>query len=154
MTLRKVILCFLIVFIFSVGCSSKATLEFDSIADHKDVVEESEYGKISMEFLTLDGENIRSFSAKPDKVYEFDYDYLVTKGNIKLQFRDSDDHIINEIVLSEEEYISAKEEIEKETEGAVEVHEFGRSVKVKSRDHRLKIYIIGSEASGKLNIIW
>lgn len=146
MRLRKIAISFFVfIFILFTGCS-RNTLEIESIANHKDIVEDSEYGKIIMEFSELDGEDIRSFSAKQGKIYKFEYKYLITEGTIALQFRDSKDNVITEIILSEDEY--------KDSEGKVEMHEFGGNVEVKSSDQKIKIVIIGKEAKGKINITW
>jgi hypothetical protein len=143
----------MIVFIIFTGCS-RNTLEFENIASHKDIVEESEYGKIKMEFSKLDGEDIRSFNTKQGKTYKFGYKYLITEGAIVLQFRDSKDNIITEIILSEDDYKDAKKETEKDDGGQVKIHEFGSNIKVKSSDQKIKIAIIGKEASGKIKITW
>lgn len=102
----------------------------------------------------LDGENIRTFSAKQGKIYKFDYKYLIKEGTIRLQFRDSKDDIITEIILSEDGYKNAKKEIEKDAEEKVEIHEFGGNIKIKSRDQKIKIAIIGEKARGKISITW
>lgn len=107
MRLVKIIICFFVV-VFFVGCSSRNTLEFENISNHIDITEDSKYGKIMMEFSMLDGENIRTFSAKQGKIYKFDYKYLIKEGTIRLQFRDSKDDIITEIILSEDGYKNAK----------------------------------------------
>ncbi|MCT4544484.1 MAG: hypothetical protein N4A63_13135 [Vallitalea sp.] len=133
---------------------SKKSLEFESIANHVNVVEESEYGKIKMEFAKLDGEDIRSFSSKEGKIYAFKYSYLIAEGTIELQFRDSQDNVITKITLSEDEYKEAKKDLKKDSDGEVEVYEFGSTIHVKSSDKKIKIAIIGKDAKGNINITW
>ncbi|MCT4542425.1 MAG: nucleotidyltransferase domain-containing protein [Vallitalea sp.] len=143
MRLKKIISCFFICILIFTACSRKS-LEFESIANHVNVVEESEYGKIKMEFSKLDGEDIRSFSAKEGKTYAFEYAYLITEGTIELQFRDSQDNVITKITLSEDEYKEAKKELKKDND--VEVYEFGSTIQVKSNDKKIKIAIIGKDS--------
>ncbi|QUI24113.1 hypothetical protein HZI73_18235 [Vallitalea pronyensis] len=153
MKLQKAIICLLVFMIVLTGCR-KETLEFEAFANHMGLVEESEYGKIMMEFSKLDGEDIRSFSTQEGKKYEFQYNYLITEGAIEVQFRDSQGNVITSINLSEDEYKEEKESLQEESNGPVEIHEFCRVISVKSRDKRIKIALIGKEAKGNFNITW
>lgn len=55
MRIQKIIISIVMVAFIFTGCSKKI-LALEGIANHVDIVEESEYGKIKMEFLKLDGE--------------------------------------------------------------------------------------------------
>lgn len=50
--------------------------------------------------------------------------------------------------------IKMQKEIEKDAEEKVEIHEFGGNIKIKSRDQKIKIAIIGEKARGKISITW
>ncbi len=152
---KKLFAIYIITMIFVMlitGCNKK-TLQNEGLANHKEVTEDSEYGKISMKFLRLDGENIRSFSAKKGKGYKFDYDYLITDGTITLQFRDSKDNIISEAILSDQEYIEEMEKLLEESD-SVKIYFFGKTINVLSNDDKIKIAIIGDNASGELKLTW
>ncbi len=145
--------CIAIIFVVLTGCNKK-TLQIESLTNHKETIEESEYGKISMEFSLLDGEDIRSFTAKKGEKYTFDYEYLIMEGTVTLQFRDSKDNIISQIILSDEEYKTEMKRSEKESDGEVNLHLFGSNISIISNDDKIKIAIIGKDAKGKLELSW
>ncbi len=136
-----------------VGCSNKE-INYESMAQHKDLFEETEYGSINMIFSLLNGDNIRTFHTKPGKKYEFNYAYLIEEGFIALQFRDSEDNVLDEISLSAEEYKSEKSKLESEHDGSVNINEFGSMTTIMSKDDEIKIVISGKDAKGKLHIKW
>lgn len=152
MKLPKIIILLLTILMLT-GCENK-TLEISSIADHTGLVENSKYGEINMEFSNLDGEDIRSFSSKKGKKYEFNYNYLIKEGNLTIQFRDSEDNIIEEIDISEDEYIKALEQLESENDGPVQLYEFCKTTGIESSDNKIKIALIGDNAKGKIQLTW
>ncbi|PKM66202.1 MAG: hypothetical protein CVU95_12790 [Firmicutes bacterium HGW-Firmicutes-2] len=145
------VMCLIVVSI--VGCT-KREIDYESIADHKNFVESTEYGNINMEFSLLNGNDIRSFDSKRGKEYQFDYEYLVTEGSILLQFRDSEDKIIDEVLLTEDEYLDAVYNLESEHEGEVNLYKFGSNITIDSKDEKIKIVISGDNAKGRINISW
>jgi adenylate cyclase len=151
--MKKIIFIVILVGVIFTGCAKK-TIEYESIANHVDLVEESEYGSISLEFSELDGENIRSFKSKKRKEYKFDYEYLITEGSLTIEFRDSKDNIIETFVLDESEYVDALESLKKDPGETVTLHEIGSFISVKSSDSRIKIALIGEKAKGKIKIVW
>ena len=150
--MKKLMIILIIAMILLTGCADKS-LDYESMANHVDLVEESEYGNVSLEFSELDGENIRSFESKKGKEYKFDYDYLITEGSLTIQFRDNKDNILEEFVLDESEYINALESLKKDNETAA-LHGIGSSISVKANDGRIKIALIGEKAKGKFKIVW
>lgn len=131
------------------GCSSRL-LVFEKLADHTNIVENSVYGKIDMKFDTLDGEDVRVFTAKPGASYDFKYEYNIAKGDIKIIFTDSKENI-----LAQTKWKSEVETEIRESEGDTAILNGSGGVEaVKSADERLRIVIIGKEASGNLKIVW
>ena len=147
------IIIFIMVMILITACGQE-NLTYESVANHVDLVEESEYGSISLEFSELDGENIRSFESKKGKEYKFDYDYLITEGSLTIEFRDSKDNILEEFVLDESEYINALESLKKDHGETAALHGIGSSISVKASDDKIKIAIVGEKAKGKFKIAW
>lgn len=135
------------------GCAKKEIV-YEGMAEHKDLIEETEYGNIRMSFSRLNGSDIRTFESKPDKVYAFKYTYLITEGFISLQFRDSMDNVLEEILLSSEDYETEKNKLPGGQEGRANIQEFGSQRSVKSTDKAIKIVINGNEAKGHFNITW
>ena len=147
------IIVLVLVSISLVGCSNKE-INYESTAQHKDLFEETEYGSINMTFALLNGDDIRAFHTKPGEKYEFNYTYLITEGFIALQFRDSEDNVLEEISLSGEQYKSEKLKLESEHDGSVNIDEFGSMTTIISKDNEIKIVISGKDAKGKLHIKW
>ncbi|WP_281817218.1 hypothetical protein [Vallitalea longa] len=148
----KIVIILMIVLMLT-GCGKK-TLEITSIANHTELVENSKYGEISMEFAKLDGEDIRAFSSKKGEEYKFEFNYLIKEGNLNLQFRDSQDNIISDINLSEKEYMNELEQLQQECDGDVNIEEFCRNIVIESSDNKIKVALIGEKAKGKIDIIW
>ena len=147
------IIMFIMVMILMTACGQE-NLTYESIANHVDLVEVSEYGNVSLEFSELDGENIRSFKSKKGKEYKFDYDYLITEGSLTIEFRDSKDNILEEFELDESEYIIALESLKKDHGETAALHEIGSFITVKASDDKIKIALIGEKAKGKIKIVW
>ena len=143
----------ILVSISFVGCSNKE-IRYESMAQHDELFEETEYGSINMNFSLLNGDDIRTFQTKPGEEHEFNYTYLITEGIISLQFRDSEDNVLEEISLSAEEYRSGMLKLESEHDGEVNIHEFGSMTTITSKDHEVRIVISGKDAKGKLHIEW
>lgn len=150
--MKKIMIVLIVAMFLLTGCAEE-TLKYESMANHVDLVEESEYGSISLEFSELDGENIRSFESKKGQDYKFDYDYLITEGSLTIEFRDSKDNILEEFVLDESEYINALESLKEDNETAA-LHGIGSSISVKASDDKIKIVIVGEKAKGKFKIVW
>lgn len=136
-----------------VGCTNRE-INYENLAQHKDLVEETDYGNISMSFSLLNGDDIRTFHTRPGKKYNFEYTYLITEGSILLQFRDSEDNVLDEVLLSDEEYKLEKTKLESENDGSVNIYEFGSLTRIYSRDVEIKIVISGINAKGKLSVKW
>ena len=136
-----------------IGCSNKE-IYYESMAQHNELIEETEYGSINMTFSLLNGDDIRTFNAKAGKKYVFNYSYLITGGLISLQFLDSEDNVLDEILLSSDEYESEKAKLENEHEGAVNIDEFVSMTSITSKDDKIKILISGKDAKGKLLVKW
>ena len=148
--IRQIISCVLMlsfIMLFS-GCGK--TLQYESIADHLNVVENSKYGLIDMKFDLLNGKNIRTFQTKVGITYNFGYDIDIQKGDIRVIFTDSNDNIIEDIGWISE----YKKEIDPENNDHVNVYGTGGVKKVKSIDDKIKVIIEGKEAVGSINISW
>lgn len=143
-----VVLVFITSFTFG-GCSAEE-LQFEKIANHTNVVEDSAYGKIKMTFDILDGEDVRAFETKPGKTFSFIYDYDIDQGDIKIAFTDS-----NGEILGQTEWSSEFENRIQESEGeSAKLNGSGGVLSIKSTDNKLRIVIMGKVASGNLVIEW
>ncbi|QSX04680.1 hypothetical protein JYG23_08150 [Sedimentibacter sp. zth1] len=157
MKIMKYVLYILLISVLVTGCSViDKEIKIESIANHKEIKEDLEYGNIKMEFELLDGEDIRSFVVKKNKSYKFDIEYIITEGTLTLEFRDSKNNKLEEIVITEEEYKSELEKLKKENpeSGNTQIYTFGTTLNLKSSDNQMKIVLKGENAKGKINIEW
>lgn len=144
--LFKVLFCiFSIILIVNLTSCSKEELQFEEMANHKNVVESSQYGKIDMSFDELDGKDIRTFKTKVDKEYEFEYKYKIDSGELLIEFTDSKGNILAKLPDGNE--------LKKE-DSHIKIGEVGGVIKVTSADEKIKIIINGKKASGYININW
>jgi len=126
------------------ACAKKSPeLEYEKIAIHEDMIENSEYGKIDMKFKKLDGEDIRSFKAEKGKIYKFKYE--AESGEIKIQFADSEGNILDRLPDGSET---------KQSNDNIHIGEIGGYIDVESPDEQMKIIIVGKNVEGYVNITW
>jgi hypothetical protein len=147
--LRRIIISFLalLIILSFTGCIKKELI-FEKYANHINVVEDSRYGKIKMNFDKLDGEDIRSFKAIEGKKYEFEYEYNISSGDIKIVITNS-----NNIILAESKWKTKLEhDIMKDTDDPINVDGSGGVLGINSIDDKIRIVIIGKEATGDLKI--
>lgn len=126
------------------ACTDKS-LEYEKIAIHEDMIEDSVYGKIDMKFKKLDGVDIRSFKASKGERYKFDYKYKAESGEIMIQFADSKGYIIG--------YLPDGSEM-KQNDDNIHIGEIGGIIEVESVDEQMKLIITGNNAKGYINITW
>ncbi len=149
--IKRIVIGFLVflVTVTFVGCANKELI-YEKFANHTNVVEDSTYGKIKIDFDTLDGENVRAFEAKIGKVYEFKYEYNILNGDIKIIITDSKENILGQTKWNSEE----EQDIKKDEGETVKVNGSGGVIKVRSVDGKIRIVVDGKEASGNLKIEW
>ncbi|MBS7528771.1 hypothetical protein KHM83_19065 [Fusibacter paucivorans] len=152
MKIMKILM--LLACMFFLSSCSKPNIEFESMAEHTSLEEETQYGNMALTFSNLNGEAIRSFKSRTGKAYTFSYNYLITEGALKLQFRDSQDNVLSELAFSEETYQTAIDSLQEENEGEVNIIEIGSNVTIESADEKIKIVLIGNNAKGKIQITW
>ncbi len=148
-----ILICFISV-LSMFGCMDKNII-VEKTAEHINLIETSEYGHISLEFESLTGEDIRSFEVKKDKIYDFEYKYLITKASLKIQFKNSKDELIEEIILDSDEYFNELKKLKEENQNdSIQLIEIGRPIRLSSNDGEIKVYFIGDETEGKISIEW
>ncbi len=153
----KYILYIFLICLLVTSCSSiDKEIKIESMANHKNIKEELEYRSIKMEFELLDGEDIRSFEVKKNKSYKFDIEYVITEGTLTLEFRDSKNNKIKEIVITDSEYKNEVELLKKKNPETsdIQIYAFGTNLRLKSSDNQIKIVLIGDNAKGKISINW
>lgn len=94
---KKRVLAGLIFLMFAfafTGCAKK-DLIYEKLANHINIEEDSAYGKIKMNFDKLDGEDIRFFVTKKGDMYEFNYEYNISNGDIKIIITDSQENYLD-----------------------------------------------------------
>lgn len=148
---KRTIICFIVLLIASVftGCA-KGHLIYEKRANYTDIVEDSAYGKIKMNFDKLDGEDIRSFQTQKGKMYEFTYDYNISYGDIKIIITDSKENILAQTKWNNE----LERDIKKNKGETAKVNGSGGVLKITSTDDKIRIVIAAKEASGSLSIKW
>ncbi len=149
MRIKVIIVVTLIAALLLFGCKRKELI-YEKIANHTNVVEDSSYGRIEMSFDILDGENVRSFETKPGITYNFDYDYNINEGDIKIIFTDSEKN-----TLAQTEWSSEIEKKLKKSECSTAIlWGHGGNKKIESTDSEIRIVIFGKEASGSVKVEW
>lgn len=84
-------------------------------------------------------------------MYEFDYEYNISNGDIKIIINDSQENILEQTMWNSE----FEQELKKETgDGTVMVNGSGGTFKVKSTNEKIRIVIAGKDATGDLKIEW
>jgi len=131
------------------GCAKK-DLIYEKLANHIYIEEDSAYGKIKMNFDKLDGENIRAFVTKKGDMYEFDYEYHISNGDIKIIIADFQENILEQTMWNSEK----EQELKKEKGDTAIVNGSGGVFNVKSTDEKIHIIIAGKDATGDLKIEW
>lgn len=135
----------IIVALAGLSACTKKSLEYEKIAIHEDMIEDSAYGKIDMKFKNMNGADIRSFKAEKGEIYEFNYKYQAESGDIRIQFADSKGNILGHLPDGSET---------KQNKDNIHIGEIGGIIEVESPDEQMKIIITGNNAEGYINITW
>ena len=147
---RQIVFCCLMILLIMFFSGCRKTLEYESIANHINVAENSKYGLIDMKFDLLNGKDIRTFQTKAGITYEFNYNIDMQSGDIRVMFTDSNDNIIEDIGWFSEH----KKAFEEENKWQVNLNGIGGIKKVKSIDDKIKVVIEGKDAQGYVKISW